>query len=62
MSDLRMFLCAVSIYSEKMEKAYCVKCRNKVEMSNPKQITTKNGRKARSGQCSVCGTKMMTFI
>ena len=45
-----------------METAYCVKCREKRTMKNPKQITTKNGRKALQGFCSVCGTKMMKFI
>ena len=45
-----------------MEEAYCVKCRKKQAMKSPKQITTKNGRKALSGLCSACGTKMMRFI
>lgn len=28
---------------------YCVSCRKKVEMKNPKQVTFKNGRKAMQG-------------
>ena len=41
-----------------MAQAYCVKCKKKVEVKNPKQITMKNGRPATSGVCSVCGTKV----
>lgn len=39
-------------------KAYCVKCRAKKEMKDPKQIKMKNGRPAMTGKCPVCGTKM----
>ena len=42
---------------ERME-AYCMKCKTKREMSNPEQITMKNGRPATQGKCPVCGTKM----
>jgi len=38
--------------------AYCVKCKAKREMKNPQSITMKNGRKALSGTCEVCGTKL----
>ena len=38
--------------------AYCMKCRKKVEMANPKQVTMKNGRPATQGTCPVCGTKV----
>ena len=41
-----------------MNQAYCMKCRKKVEMSNPKQVTMKNGRPATQGTCPVCGTKV----
>lgn len=41
-----------------MVQAYCVKCRKKVEVKNPKQITMKNGRKATKGECPKCGTKV----
>jgi hypothetical protein len=37
---------------------YCVKCKASREMRNPQNITMKNGRKAVSGVCPVCGTKM----
>ena len=38
--------------------AYCVKCKAKREMKDPKNVTMKNGKKAVSGTCPVCGTKM----
>ncbi len=39
-------------------QAYCVKCRAKKEMRNPKSITMKNGKLATQGICPTCGTKM----
>lgn len=42
-----------------MVTGYCVKCKKKnVEMSNPKQVTMKNGRKATKGTCPKCGSGM----
>lgn len=38
--------------------AYCVKCKEKREMKNPKEVTMKNGKKAMSGTCPVCSTKL----
>ncbi len=38
--------------------AYCVKCRKKREMKNPRSIVMKNKRPATQGLCPVCGTKM----
>jgi len=43
-------------------EAYCVKCKRKEPMIEPKEITTKNGRKAMSGKCAICGTKMIRFM
>jgi len=43
-------------------EAYCVKCKRKEPMIDAKEITTKNGRKAMSGKCAICGTKMMKFV
>lgn len=40
-------------------EAYCVKCRTKREMKDPKSVTLKNGKPATEGTCPVCGTKMM---
>ncbi len=41
-----------------MATAYCMKCRKKVEIRNPRQITLKNGRPAVQGNCPVCNTKV----
>jgi len=43
---------------DKMTTGYCVKCRTKREMKDPKSITMKNGRPATKGICPTCGTKM----
>jgi len=37
-------------------QAYCVKCRKKVEIQNPEQVTMKNGKPATRGKCPICGT------
>ncbi len=39
-------------------QAYCMKCRTKREMSNPKAVKMKNGKPATQGVCPKCGTKM----
>jgi hypothetical protein len=44
--------------SEPVE-AYCVKCREKREIKDPKAVTLKNGKPATQGTCAVCGTKIM---
>jgi RNase P subunit RPR2 len=44
------------------ETAYCVKCRAKREMKNPKEVKLKNGRKALSGTCTKCGTKVFKIL
>ena len=38
---------------------YCVNCRKKQEAKNEKTITLQNGRKALTGECKKCGTKMV---
>ena len=38
--------------------AYCVKCKAKREMVNPKAVTMKNGKKASKGTCPKCSTGM----
>jgi len=49
-----------------MTTAYCVKCRKKREMKNEKEVTFKakggKKRKALSGVCPVCGTKMFRIL
>lgn len=39
-------------------QGYCVKCKSKKDIKDPKQIETKNGRPAVQGQCADCGTKI----
>jgi DNA-directed RNA polymerase subunit RPC12/RpoP len=39
-------------------QAYCVKCRKKVEIKNPRSIRMKNKRPATQGVCPRCGTKV----
>ena len=43
-------------------QAYCVKCKKKREMSNAKEVTMKNGRKAMKGNCPVSGTGMYCIL
>lgn len=42
-------------------KAYCIRCKNKVEMKNRKRWAMKNGRLAYSGRCAICGAKLHSF-
>ena len=37
---------------------YCLRCKEKREISNPQAITMKNGKLATTGTCPVCGTKI----
>jgi len=39
-------------------EAYCVKCKTKREMQDPRPIFNVNGTPATQGICPVCGTKM----
>lgn len=49
-----------------MAEAYCVKCKAKKEMKDAKEVEFKGKggivRKALSGVCSVCGTKMYKIL
>ncbi len=45
-----------------MVEAYCVKCKAKKEMKEPKEVTMKNGRKAMKGKCPNCGTSMFRIM
>ena len=54
-----------TIYGETKNKrmgvamqSYCVKCRAKREMKQPRRVILKNRRPATQGVCPVCGTKM----
>jgi endogenous inhibitor of DNA gyrase (YacG/DUF329 family) len=39
-----------------MVEAYCVKCKKKVEMKDPKESKTSRGTVMMKGKCPVCGT------
>ena len=41
-----------------MAEARCMKCKKQVEVKDPKDVVMKNGMKAISGVCPVCGTKV----
>ena len=41
-----------------MAQAYCMKCKKKVEVKSPKQVTLKNKRAAIQGLCPKCATKV----
>ncbi len=41
-----------------MATAYCMKCRRKVEIRNPRRIMLKNRRPATQGVCPSCNTKV----
>jgi hypothetical protein len=41
---------------------WCMKCKAKREMTNAKEVTMKNGRKAAKGQCIKCGTNMFKIL
>lgn len=42
--------------------AYCVKCKCKQTMLDPKAAKAKNGRNMKQGQCGKCGTKLTVFV
>ena len=46
----------------KITYAYCVKCKKKCKMANPKKVTLKNGRKALKGECVNCKVMMFRFL
>ena len=41
---------------------YCVKCREKREMKDPKENVTDRGMRMAKGQCTVCGTNMAKIL
>ncbi len=43
-------------------EAYCVKCKAKREMKDPKQVKMKNGRNAMKGKCPTCGTGLYRIL
>lgn len=49
-----------------MPEAYCVKCKAKKEIKDAKEVTLKGKggteRRAATGVCPDCGTKMFKFL
>ena len=49
-----------------MAQAYCVKCKEKKEIQDAEEVSIKGKggttRKALTGKCPDCGTKMFKFI
>ena len=43
-------------------KAYCMKCKGKVEINGGKQVTMKNKRKAIKGKCMDCNGKVFRIV
>jgi len=48
----------LTIWEENLVEAYCVKCKGKKDMQDPKPVTLKNGKPATSGLCPDCGGKI----
>jgi len=44
-----------------MATGYCVKCKKKTEMKDPKKSKTKKGKDMLKGKCPTCGTTVCTF-
>lgn len=42
--------------------AYCVKCKRKVPVENPQEVTLKNGKKAIKGTCPYCKSPVFVFV
>lgn len=45
-----------------MVKGYCVKCKKKQEIKGGKEVSMKGGRRAMTGKCPKCGTKMYRIL
>jgi hypothetical protein len=49
-----------NVASESVE-AYCVKCKEKREIENPQEIVLNNNKRAISGSCKACSTKVFNL-
>jgi len=45
-----------------MPTGYCMKCRKKVEMKNPKNKKNKRGMRVAQGTCPKCGTGVYRIL
>jgi predicted GH43/DUF377 family glycosyl hydrolase len=52
---------AVKVRTKEHIKGFCVKCRKKIVMKNPRHFMMKNMRRAIRGICPKCGTTMVKF-
>ena len=43
-------------------EGYCLKCKQKNEMSDTENVVMANGRNAIKGKCSICGIGMFKII
>jgi hypothetical protein len=43
-------------------EAYCVKCKTKRNMKDPRKVTMKNGRHAAQGKCETCNTGLYKIL
>ena len=43
-------------------KGRCMHCKTERDMVDVKEVIMKNGMKAASGKCKVCGTKMYKIL
>jgi DNA topoisomerase-1 len=43
-------------------EAYCARCRTRRVLTNVREETTANGRRAARGVCAVCATTVFTFL
>jgi hypothetical protein len=41
---------------------FCVRCKSKQTITQPKEKTTSNGRKMMTGACQKCNTKINVFV
>ena len=41
---------------------YCMKCKKKQAIKDAKDVVMKNGKPAKQGPCSVCGTKVFKIV
>ncbi|VVB84024.1 Uncharacterised protein [uncultured archaeon] len=46
----------------KMVQGYCVKCKGKVEMKDPKESKTSRGTTMAKGKCPKCGTTVCCML
>lgn len=43
-------------------QAYCMKCKKKVDIVDPVEVKTDNGKYRTKGKCAECGMAVSTFI